>query len=237
LTEVFNVGRALNQTFDLVRDNLPTLGLYVAAVGGVSAAGTAAGLISQETGTIGFNGGLLRSGDIGGFGFFLQLPFYVFGLIATYFLVAKVLQNAGRWQGAELRLLPYIGMSIISLVALVIGIFLLIVPGLIIATRWTPAAGFLISGRASATDCLRQSWDATSGHSWPIFFAGLALIVLTWLFSAISVAPLAFFSDEFSAYLLSSFVNAFTGGLLSVYGIAIYLLVTSGTEELEDVFS
>ena len=76
---------------------------------------------------------------------------------------------------------PYLGAvagaSILAGIAIAIGLFLLIVPGLILAMMWL-FFGFIIVEQPTtgATDAIRRSAEITRGHRWPLF--GLVLLLI-----------------------------------------------------------
>jgi membrane-anchored glycerophosphoryl diester phosphodiesterase (GDPDase) len=54
---------------------------------------------------------------------------------------------------------------------------LLIVPGVLLAIRWSIAQPLLVGRHVPAIDAMRESWEKTRGHGVPIFLAGLVIVV------------------------------------------------------------
>ena len=107
-------------------------------------------------------------------------------VIASYFLLVQMLHALGRSMSAGARFWSFVGMSILAGIGVGIGFMLLFIPGIIVMVRWSAANGYLLSGEHSITDSLGASWEATKGHGWSIFGAGLLLwIGLTVLNSVI----------------------------------------------------
>ncbi|HSI09626.1 MAG: glycerophosphoryl diester phosphodiesterase membrane domain-containing protein [Rariglobus sp.] len=72
-------------------------------------------------------------------------------------------------------------------VAVLVGLLLLVIPGIYLGTRWAFAESIVIAEDVSGPTALRRSFDLTRGRFWPVFW----LIVLTILIIAI---PLVLFS-------------------------------------------
>ena len=61
-------------------------------------------------------------------------------------------------------------------IAIVVGLVLLIVPGIYIAVALTPAMYLVLDDRLGVVDTLRKAWAMTEGYRWQIFVVGLAVI-------------------------------------------------------------
>ena len=75
--------------------------------------------------------------------------------------------------------LTYIGISILSGLAIILGVVALIVPGLILSARWSPVYGYALGEGQGVTDAMSESWEATRGHTLPILLALLVPIAFT----------------------------------------------------------
>ena len=172
----------------------------------------------------------------------------VFGIVFGYMIVMTVLQCVlvvamlnRRGETAELSrsLLPYIGLTIVSGFGLMLGFLLLIVPGLILLTRWVAAPGYVVGRGDGAIDGLSKSWDLTSGKGWHVF-GGLAVINgISFLASAqldaASVAaakPVAIGLSTMSA-LITNAGTAFS----TAFGVAVFSLLDRNTNQTADVFA
>ena len=71
-------------------------------------------------------------------------------------------------------ILPMLGLGIVMGVAIVLGLFLLIVPGIYLALRWAVAAPTLVIERPGIFKTLERSATLTQNHRWAI----LGLVVL-----------------------------------------------------------
>lgn len=62
---------------------------------------------------------------------------------------------------------------IITAVIIIIGIIMLIVPGIIFACRLAFVPYLVIDRKMEAMEALKTSWEMTKGHGWKIFLIGL----------------------------------------------------------------
>lgn len=79
-------------------------------------------------------------------------------------------------------LVPYVVATIVYTVAVVVGLVLLIVPGIIVAIMWV-FYGFHVvdTGERSGMAALRRSTEITRGHRGKLFAFGLVLLLLNIL--------------------------------------------------------
>ena len=85
--------------------------------------------------------------------------------------------------------MPVIGslilVGVVEGVGIVIGLILLIVPGLILLTVWSVAAPVIVLERPAGLGALRRSRELVSGSGWPVFGVILVLGVLVVLLTAL----------------------------------------------------
>ncbi len=78
--------------------------------------------------------------------------------------------------------LSLIGLGIVIGLAVDIGLFLLIVPGIYIANKWSLAPLILVKERCGISDALTRSWNVTDRFFWPTLgfniLAGLAVFAV-----------------------------------------------------------
>jgi ABC-type amino acid transport substrate-binding protein len=83
----------------------------------------------------------------------------------------------------SLRLfLPLIGVSVLAWLAMVLGLVLLIVPGIIAFCMFAVAVPALLFERGGVVASLQRSRELTSGHRWKI----LGIFILLWVVQAIA---------------------------------------------------
>lgn len=74
-------------------------------------------------------------------------------------------------------LLPLAGGTLVSSVAFVVGLLLLIVPGLIIITRWSLIVPVIVLERTGVRDAFTRSSRLVKGSSWKVFWIVLILFI------------------------------------------------------------
>ncbi len=230
-------GEILGTTMGVVRESGREVLLFVVVVGGMSAIGISLGLTesSSEIFRSGFGVGGETAADAGWMGLLFDLAVGVVSFVALYLLTVRMLAARGRLRGDENRFWHYFGMVVVSGLAWIIGIILLIVPGIILLVRWSAASGYLLGAKEGIIDSLRASWHATSGSSWAIFFAAIVLfigIILGGIVIGVLTVTSPLVNSVFSS-LIEAASNAFT----VAFGVAIYCLVHDEAEEIGEVFS
>ena len=234
-----NIGGFLGQTFELLGANIRPVLLYILVIGGASVLGLLGGLIDPEDRIIGMGldmGLAVDSGTQALAGLY-QFGVSVLTVIASYFLIQEVLKSMGRLREGGTRIWAYIGMSILSVLGMIVGFILLVIPGIIIMIRWSAASGFLVGAREGVTESLSASWEATRGHSWAIFFAGLVLLIGFAILSGVLAGGAFATGVEILFLTISGTVDAFSNALFITFGIAVYALVHDDSEHTAEVFS
>ena len=93
--------------------------------------------------------------------------------------------------------IPLIVMAIISGIAMMIGLVLFVVPGVILYLMWSVSAPALVDERLGIMGALGRSRYLTRGYRWRIFGMVLVLAVLSWLAMAL-MATLVVAGGSFS---------------------------------------
>ena len=87
---------------------------------------------------------------------------------------------------------PLVGNGILKAIAVGIGLVLLIVPGVFLATIWAVTAPAIVVERAGVIDAFSRSWELVQGNFWPVlgaFVLGFMIVVgVSILASAIGIA-------------------------------------------------
>lgn len=81
---------------------------------------------------------------------------------------------------------PLILMAIVSGIAMMIGLLLLVVPGIIVFLMWSVSSPALVDEQLGVFAALARSRFLTSGYRWRIFGMELLLIVVMWILMAIT---------------------------------------------------
>jgi uncharacterized membrane protein len=68
--------------------------------------------------------------------------------------------------------------GLVTTIIIVIGFFMLIVPGIIFACRLAFVPFLVIDQKMEAMEALKTSWAMTKGHGWTVFFMGLLAFLI-----------------------------------------------------------
>src|SRR5262245_46584919 len=105
--------------------------------------------------------------------------------------------------------LPVIGASILAGIGITIGLFLLIVPGLILLTFWCLIVPFIVLGGSGVFESFGNSWRTVRGYAWNVFGTYVLVFLILIAFSIV----LGFVLILLPLWL-RSFVNSVVTGTL-----------------------
>jgi hypothetical protein len=174
--------------------------------------------------------GLLPTEEDGGFYGWTTLPLNLLALYAqSVMIVAALAHQRGLKKdfGASVRdagasFAGVIGVSILSGLGEILGLLLLVVPGLWLITVWSVAIPARLMRSASVTSALDDSRELTKGVRWQVF--ALALVTGIVVLVPAFLAPMPFASLPqstwwISTFVLTPFINA-AGLLIIAFGSA-----------------
>jgi len=95
-----------------------------------------------------------------------------------------------------------------------LGIVFLVIPGIVLALGWLLAPLLLVDRGTAVMDSLRQSWQATMGEKWTLFFGLLAVYLLYAI-------PAALVYGILQAILPSD--SSVTNVILAIYAVLAYV--------------
>jgi hypothetical protein len=98
-------------------------------------------------------------------------------LAGQYWLFRKLLRTRGLLESQRIHPFAFVGLAAILIVPIVLGIALLVVPGLFLAARTIAAPAFVVARGDNALTAISGSWNAVRGHSGKLMGA-LALMFL-----------------------------------------------------------
>lgn len=84
-------------------------------------------------------------------------------------------------------------LSLLTSIGLILGFAVLIVPGVLLAVRWSMTVPTLIAGNFAVGEALRFSWHATADRFWPI----LIVLAAIWLPAMGLVGASVWYDREF----------------------------------------
>ena len=153
----------------------------------------------------------------------------VIGIVAAYFLIVPMLRRAGLHTRSDAdAFLPFIGLSVLSALGVLLGFIAFIIPGLFVMARWSIAQPLLVGRGTGVMESLGESWERTRGNEFSIIVAALALALAPIV---VMIATAVFFEDSnpvriVVTQLASSAMSAIFLGM----GVAIYGLMMGGSE-------
>jgi hypothetical protein len=105
--------------------------------------------------------------------------------------------------------LPVAAAGILASIGIIIGLALIIVPGLILLTFWCLIVPFIVIGETGPIDAFGKSMRTVRGHAWNVF-GTLVLVFLIYIAFAIVLGLILLFLPTF----LRSFVSSVVVGTL-----------------------
>src|SRR3954466_11096085 len=80
--------------------------------------------------------------------------------------------------------IPLLGLGIVSGVAIMFGMILLLVPGIMLWVRWSVAGPALVAERLGPLEAMERSADLTDGARWKVFGLQILLLIFAWILNA-----------------------------------------------------
>lgn len=165
-----------------------------------------------------------------------NLLFSIVELEFQWWVTASLLVGFGKRDSSAEGSGSVIGVNFLSGLGILVGLLLLVIPGVVALVRWSMAVPIVLSERNGAMNALRESWYRTEGHFWPIL--GLLLIIY---------APLLVLIMAVGALMPSTLVltaSILENGVLSLMlvagwhaAVALFLASDPPMQPLEEVFA
>jgi len=219
--QAVTVGNILGRTAAILSANAMWVVLFVLLFSALGA--VADTLTAMDEATLLAGGGLL------------QLVVAIGSIVALYLLLETMLRTTGQFvQGTPRRYLAFLGQGILMSLGVVAGLLLLVIPGLILAARWSIAQPLLVGRGMSATHALGKSWEETRGHVVPIILAGIVLFV-GFIFVAGAVIALLGEEDTISVIAVQLASNSISV-ISTAMTVALIGLINPPAERYSDIF-
>ena len=119
------------------------------------------------------------------------------------------------------RLWPLVGAGILVTLGVALGLVLLIVPGLILATRWSMFAPLVVLERVPATASLGASNRLVQGRSWTVF----GVLLLTFLLVDVFVAIVSVILSPLADWLQNYVSNVVGSGIAAPFAAAAVMVM------------
>jgi hypothetical protein len=169
----------------------------------------------------------LLSWGLGGWGVIIGWVISLFGMFLLQAALVTAVQDVrdGRVDldlGATIRAAtPFVGAvaiaSVLASIGIVIGLALIIVPGLILLTFWSLIVPEIVIGRAGALESFGRSWRTVRGYAWNVFgtfvVVFLIYIIGEWVLQLIlsTILPIAWrnlIADLIAGAVVTPFIAA-----------------------------
>lgn len=239
--ESYNFGRTLSRTFRLIRDGLPTVGVFLLIIQIVS---TAFNYVLQGQLAAQIQQNLTAGSEIAGpaamfgsawywltviIGLVLGVVVYT-GSIHGYLAVERQAPvSLSECLSTGLRkFFPGLGLMILWFLGVGIGWVLLIVPGLMLLTMWSAAFPALVGEDCGVIESFGRSRALTKGSRWAIFGTLLvALLIMCAPAMVFGGAMLSMSNTLLSGQTLSPMFYVFSLGYGWLVGMFLSALLTS----------
>jgi hypothetical protein len=124
-------------------------------------------------------------------------------------------------------ILPVIGASILAGIGVAIGLFLLIIPGLVLLTFWSLIVPFIVLGGAGVFQAFGDSMRTVRGYAWQVF-GTYVLVFLIWLAFVIVLGLILLVVPLFARSFVSSIVSGtLVAPFLALVATLIYYRLTA----------
>lgn len=119
--------------------------------------------------------------------------------------------------------LPLIGAGILAAIGITIGLFILVIPGLILLTIWSVIAPVIVVERSGAIDAFGRSRALVKGNGWQVFGVILVVFLITLIVSIVLGVIGAGISDTFAMRALFSLIaSTLTAPIAALAASTIY---------------
>ena len=166
----------------------------------------------------------------------------VFNLIAGYYLLVELLRRE-RLMQSKGSVWSYVGASLLAGVGIVIGLILLIVPGLYLMARWSLAPAIVLARGERAIESLESSWEATRESAWTLLLVFLLFFVVLLIGGTMVGFVIGVFAGigglmGSPLILVATQLLSALGSVIAIaFSVAIYHLLAGGTREYEEAFA
>lgn len=232
--ENIDIGRVIQRGLSAIGSNIPGFALLALLLAGMPNFAMYYVLLSRA--------GLVVANPLdpnywGTYGLLLLVTMFAGYLLQAALMRSVILHLDGRPAdiGGSLTtalglILPMIGLTIVSGIAIMLGLVLLIVPGVMLYVMWIVAVPVLVEERRGVFGSLSRSAELTKGSRWYVF----GLLVLLLIFSSVvsAAAGLLNFGDPLVSVIPFAATNAVVA---AVYGLVIAAMLASLYYELRTV--
>lgn len=213
MTNKIDVGGVARRVFEIYRDNAAVLLPTAAVIFLLEAIIT----------------GLVLTG-----GFVLALVAWAVELVAITFYTGMVVAlvrdiQDGRRDSSVGELFRFVAPVVLVLIAVgllrgigtVVGLALLIVPGLFLLTIWAVAAPVVVLERSGVLSAFSRSWQLVRGNGWPVFGAIVLFFVIVLVVNAL-LAGIGAATGDVGGFIGSFVASVITAPLAALVSAVLY---------------
>jgi hypothetical protein len=159
----------------------------------------------------------------------------VVGIVAVYLLLNAMVRKTNLVsRKGEDAFLAFFGLSLLSGIAVLVGMVLLIIPGLFLIARWSIAQALVVARGDGVMQAFGESWERTRGNEFQILMAMLALLVV---FIAIVIAASALFEKTDIIGIVVGQVGSSAMSAVSLaMGVALYGMIIGAPKDVAATF-
>ncbi|MDC9720567.1 MAG: YciC family protein [Gammaproteobacteria bacterium] len=128
------------------------------------------------------------------------------------------------WRLGFSWLLPYLGLSLLTLLPVALGLLLFIIPGIIVMVRLMLAPYIFLLENLGAKASLMASWERTKGHFGDLVMGGIVIMLPITIISRLVASSQEMMTSSIKVAAVAS-IETFFGLILSVYLYRIYSLI------------
>jgi hypothetical protein len=164
--------------------------------------------------------------------------------VAGFVLLRSILRTSGLNTGSIIHdFAGCLTLYVVTTMAIAFGLVLLVIPGMVLAVRWTPALAIYMNEPIGMRETLRRSWAMTDGSEWPIFTAMLITIAIPIILAivlpsaGVNTDPSAGGAYSIAWLVVESLTFACSSVLLWTLSASTCLLLRNDTEALAETFA
>ncbi|HEV2866589.1 MAG TPA: glycerophosphoryl diester phosphodiesterase membrane domain-containing protein [Allosphingosinicella sp.] len=157
-------------------------------------------------------------------------------LVAQYWLTAAALDQLDLRSASRPRFLAFFLVGIVTSLGILVGLVLLIVPGLVLMVRWWTAVPTVIASDIGVYAAIDESWRATEGGFWPILAFFLLLYVPPLVAAAGGTMIETLIGEPLVGSLIANLLSN-GGAVVGWHGAVAVYSTTQPRADVSDVFS
>jgi hypothetical protein len=169
------------------------------------------------------------------------LPNLLISILGQYIFIERLLFGRAARDSAEKRRYGSLFISgFISGLGVVVGLVLLVLPGVYLISRWSAASSFVVAEGMGGSEALGASWDATREDHWQLFLvylAGSAVFCLLFSFNLFGLRLMLFPGGGLVFPVVKNLITGSLNVAGWTLGVAVYRCINPLSNRLEEVFA